>query len=75
MKTFAAGAAVLSLFILANVVAAGVFHVLGPLVPQGDDLVVVAGMLLVGAIAVACAVLFFLGALRHLPPSVTRRPR
>lgn len=73
MKTLAGGAAVLSLFILANVVAAGVFVVLGPLVPSGDDAIVVAGMVTIGVIAVACALLFFLGAVRQIPPWMNRR--
>jgi len=68
----AAGALVLAVFLLANVVAAGVFLVLGRFVPRHDDLLTVAGFFLVGLVAVGCALLFILGALRHLP-RLTRR--
>lgn len=62
-----AGAVIIIALLLANVVAAGVFLVLGPLVPRGDDAVATVGMLAVGIVAVGCALLFLLGALRNVP--------
>ncbi len=66
MKALGAGAVVLSAFILANVVAGGVYLVLFPLVRDHlrDEFAVLAGAMAVGAIAVACAVFFMLGFLR-----------
>lgn len=57
------GLVVVAVLVAANVVAAGVFLVLGPLVPRGDVTVAVAGMAVVGVIAVACALLFLKGAM------------
>lgn len=64
MKTALAGAAFLLVLIIANVVAAGVFFVLGPLAADLDDGVArVLGLALVGLGGVACALLFLRGAL------------
>ncbi len=63
----AAGAAVLAVFVLANVVAAGVCLVLGPYVPRDRDLLTIGGFFVVGFVAAGCALLFTIGALRQLP--------
>lgn len=64
MKTFSAGAAFVAILVLANVVAAGVFAVLGPLATElADETAQIATMALVGVLAVACALLFIKGAL------------
>lgn len=64
MKTFLAGAAFLLVLILANVVAAGVFSLLGPIAADFDDgLAWVLALALVGLLAVACSLLFLRGVL------------
>ena len=64
MKTFAAGAVVVVLLMLANVVAAGVFTVLGPLVLElQDEWSRVVAVALIGVVAVVCALVFLRGAL------------
>lgn len=64
MKTFLAGAAFLLVLIIANVVAAGVFSVLGPIAAELDDgLARVLALALVGLLGVACALLFLRGVL------------
>jgi drug/metabolite transporter (DMT)-like permease len=73
MKTLAGGIAFVAVLLLANVVAAGVFLVLGPLVPRSADIVAVAGLALVGVIAVGCSILFFLGAMHHIPALISRK--
>lgn len=66
MKKLAAGGLILAVFLLANVVAGGVLIVLWPLVRGWDELAPL-GVFLIGLLAVACALLFALGALHHLP--------
>lgn len=74
-STLLQGLVVLTIFLLTSVVAAGVFMVLGPLVPRDNDTVAIVGMVLVGALAVACSILFLLGALRHIPRWLSALPR
>lgn len=65
MKTAAAGALLLALFALAQVVAAGVFAVLGPLALElEDELSQFIGLAVVGGLSVACALAFLKGSLR-----------
>lgn len=65
MKTFAAGAVLVLVLILANVVAAGVLAVLGPLALELEgEAARVSAVVLVGLLAVACALAFLRGALR-----------
>jgi len=78
MKSLAAGAGFLAVLMLANVVAAGVFAVLGPLVLEladGDWQVV--AMVLVMLLAIGCALAFLKGCLRfvvdHLQCRSSRR--
>ena len=73
--TLAKGVLVLALILLTNVVGAGVFLVLGPLVPEGNAAVTVLGMYAVGAVAIGCAILFLLGALQQLPRIINALPR
>ena len=68
MRQLAFGALMVAIFSLANVVAAGVFLVLGPLVPalvqdEADQIVPLA---IIGTIAVFCAVVFLNGCLRSM---------
>lgn len=68
MRQIVFGAVLIAIFALANVVAAGVFLVLGPLVPafvqdESDQIVPLA---IVGTIAVFCAVVFLNGCLRSM---------
>jgi hypothetical protein len=77
VKNFTAGALVVGVFLSANVVAAGIFLVLGPLAPKDNDTVAVIGMYLIGAIAVACSIFFIVGAMHHIPRwlnTLHRRP-
>lgn len=64
MKTFTAGAVFLLTLMLANVVAAGVFAVLGPLALElKDDAAGVIAVALIGLVSIGCALLFLKGAL------------
>lgn len=65
-------AALVVVFVFANVVAGGVFLVLGPLVPRDNDMVTLGGFALVGLVAVGCALLFTVGALRQIPRFINR---
>jgi len=67
MKTVLAGATMVALLILTNVVAAGVLLVLAPHVLALDDgplkLCVIIGL---GVLAVSCAIVFLKGCLREI---------
>jgi len=63
MKNLGEGAALVLILVLANVVAGGVFALLGPLALEiADEGMQVAATVLVGVIAVACALVFLRGA-------------
>lgn len=67
IRDLAAGAVFLSALIAANIVAAGVFAVLGPLALEIDDeLYQLLVLMLVGAMAVLCALVFLKGCVRVL---------
>ncbi len=77
MKNLAGGAAFVAVLILANVVGAGVFLVLWPLVKPitaGNDWAELVAAALLGAISVACAYFFLAGALAQIPRWMNRRP-
>lgn len=63
MQHFIGGLVVLTAFFLANVVAAGVYLVLWPLLePRWDnEIYKFTSIVLIGALAAACAVFFFKG--------------
>jgi len=67
VKTLLQGAIVVAAFVLANVVAAGVMLVLAPhVLALEDGPVKLAAVLLLGALAVAVAVIFLKGCIREI---------
>lgn len=72
MRALASGALVLGALLMANVVAAGVMAVLGPLAARAEDPTAqVAGVAVVGVMAIAAALLFLKGCLRVLIDATT----
>lgn len=76
MKTFAAGAGFVLILLMAQVVGAGVFMVLGPLALeiQDEELQIVA-LGVVGAAAIVAALAFMSGSLRAVVASLQSQPR
>ncbi len=63
MRSFGTGALFVLILMLANVVAAGVFAVLGPIALElADEEARVLAMVIIGLLSVLCAVLFLRGA-------------
>lgn len=74
MKTLAGGAAFVAILFLANVVAAGVFLALWPIVRPADELVAVIAAALVGIVSVACAYFFIVGVMVKIPRWLSKQP-
>lgn len=76
MKTLGAGALLVLLLLMANVVAAGVFQVLGPLALEiRDEELQILALCLVGCAAIGAALAFMSGSLRAVVASLQSQPR
>jgi hypothetical protein len=65
VRAAATGAFLVGILVLAQVVAAGVYAVLGPLALEAEEgPAQIAGLVLVSALAVSCALAFLKGSLR-----------
>ena len=68
MGNLAAGTIVIAALVLANVVAGGVYLVLGPLLDHlSDGPGKLIGLILVGALGAACSIFFFKGFMSSAP--------
>lgn len=72
MKALGAAAGVLGALMMANLVAAGVMQILGPLAAEATEPAAqVAGVAIAGVLAIAAALLFLKGCLRALTEATT----
>lgn len=67
MGKLLSGAVILGALVLANVVAAGVFHVFWPLARGLTESWQVAAVVMIGALAIACSLLFLRGVIATVP--------
>lgn len=74
MRNLLQGLLFLLVLMLANVVGAGVFMVLGPIVKRLDEAAQVAATAIVGFIAVSCAIVFITGGVRMVVFAYSRWP-
>lgn len=75
MRAFGTGLLVVVVLMLANVVAAGIFLVLWPLARQLEETGQVIAAAAIGALAIACALLFLKGFISTVPAWLqARRP-
>lgn len=73
MKTLAGGTAFLVVILLANVVAAGVFMVLWPIIQPTDDTSEVIAATILGIVSVTCAFFFTAGIMAQIPRLLVSR--